>query len=64
MRLYRVTGPLAGVDTDRFVGTQEEAAARRKALVEAGARRAELTTEEVEVPTDKKGLIEFLNSLA
>ena len=64
MRLYRVTGPLAGVATARFVGTQGEAAARRKALVEAGARRAELTTEEVEVPTDKKGLIEFLNSLA
>lgn len=74
MKLYKVTRPiheLNGADFDdmtQFAGTQADA---RKTRIEFEAPfkslkpkdRPEITVEEVEVPTDKKGLIEFLNGL-
>ena len=74
MKLYKVTCPtheLDGKDVDavtQFAGSQADA---RKARIELEAPfkalkpkdRPVITVEEVDVPTDKKGLIEFLNSL-
>lgn len=74
MKLYKITRPiheLNGEDVDdmtQFAGSQADA---RKARIELEAPfkalkpkdRPEVTVKEVEVPTDKKGLIEYLNEL-
>lgn len=74
MKLYKITRPiheLNGEDVDdmtQFAGSQADA---RKARIELETPfkhlkpkdRPEVTVEEVEVPTDKKGLIEYLNGL-
>lgn len=74
MKLYKVTRPtheLDGEDVNgiiKFSGSQADA---RKDRIEAEEPfkklkpkdRPVVTVEEVDVPTDKKGLIEFLNSL-
>ena len=74
MKLYKITRPiheLNGEDVDditQFAGSQADA---RKARIELETPfkhlkpkdRFEVTVEEVDVPTDKKGLIEFLNGL-
>lgn len=74
MKLYKITRPsheLNGADFDdmtQFAGSQADA---RKVRIDFEAPfkhlkpkdRPEVTVEEVEVPTDKKGLIEFLNGL-
>lgn len=46
----------------KWVGSQSEASSTRRELVEAGFKRVEIETETVSVPTDKLGLIGFLNS--
>lgn len=64
MKLYLITA--ASADTashSSWVGSQAEAASMRKRLTPE-FRRAEITTSEVDVPTDKQGLIQFLNALA
>jgi hypothetical protein len=64
MRLYRVSTPAAnGLIVTRFAGSQVEASQVRRELMElysVGMRDVNLG--EVVVPTDKKGLLEFLNS--
>lgn len=62
MKLYRVSAN-ADVQKIVWVGTQSDAAKTRKELVADGFKRAELSTEEVDVPTNKEGLLEFLNKL-
>lgn len=62
MKLYRVSAN-ADVQKVVWVGTQSDAAKIRKELVSDGFKRAELSTEEVDVPTNKEGLLEFLNKL-
>ena len=48
----------------RFAGVQTDASAARRALVETyGVAFKSVTIEEVEVPTDKAGLLSFLNEL-
>ena len=42
--------------------SQTEASAKRAEWVKSGVKRADISTIEVDVPTDKKGLQEFLNS--
>ena len=69
MKLYKITAPAAD-DTNKiaFTGSQADA---RKARIELEAPfkslkpkdRPEVTVEEIDVPTDKKGLIDFLNDL-
>lgn len=67
MRLYEITA-----STDRiplkpvriFVGAKAEGVAERKTLAEMGFVRKEISEIEVDVPTDKQGLLTFLNSLA
>lgn len=66
MKLYLITA--TSTDTAKaphssWVGSQAEAASMRKRL-NPEFRRAEITTSEVDVPTDKQGLIQFLNALA
>lgn len=65
MKLYRISAQSAeGADQPVvWVGTQSDAGKARKTFVEGGFKRAEITTEEVDVPTNKEGLIAFLNSL-
>lgn len=64
MRLYKIS--VVSDDTNikpMWVGTQADAAAARKVFMELGAKRSQLATEEIEVPTAKAGLIDFLNGL-
>lgn len=74
MKLYKVTRPtheLDGEDVDgviKFSGSQADARRDRLNAEEPFKKlkpkfRPVVTVEEVDVPTDKKGLIEFLNSL-
>ena len=79
MKLYKITRPIYTIKpgeresedikgATQFAGSQADA---RKARIELEAPfkhlkpkdRPEVTVEEVEVPTDKKGLIEYLNEL-
>lgn len=43
-------------------GTQADAASVRKKAMDDGAKRKDVTTEDVEVPTDKAGLLAWLNA--
>ena len=74
MKLYKITRPIHEIDDEdvdgdvRFAGSQADA---RKTRIDFEAPfkslkpkdRPEVTVEEIDVPTDKKGLIEFLNGL-
>ena len=62
MKLYRISG---NSDKQRviWVGSQSDAAKARKELIEDGFKRAELLTEDIDVPTNKEGLLDFLNGL-
>lgn len=65
MRLYKTTfidDAKEGATCATWSGTQADAGKDRKAMKSEGMRNVE--TEEVEVPTDKKGLLEFLNQWA
>jgi len=70
MRLYRIsTSSLnfydncAHLPSTLFVGSLAEAASARKVLIDQGATRKDIESVEVEVPTDKAGLMGFLNAL-
>ena len=74
MKLYKITRPIHEIEDEdvdgdvRFAGSQADA---RKTRIDFEAPfkslkpkdRPEVTVEEVDVPTDKKGLIDFLNGL-
>lgn len=61
MRLYLVSGPGA----KRYAGTQADARKARQEIVDKiDCKKAEVTIEEVDVPTSKPGLLETLNALA
>lgn len=61
MRLYKITAVSGADNKTLWVGSQGDAGKTRKGLVESGFKRAEITTEEVDVPTNKEGLLGFLN---
>ena len=68
MRLYKITALNTShgdtPDSDvTWVGSLAEASAQRKKLTIDGFARKEIETEEVDVPTDKAGLIGFLNKM-
>lgn len=71
MRLYKISTTVPGDDDGRgpgkylakYVGSQAEAAAARKAFTDAGVKRKDIASLEVNVPTDKEGLMAFLNGL-
>ena len=59
MRLYHIHADNVSI----WVGSKAEASSTRAYLVSnKGYKRADITTTEVDVPTDKAGLIGFLNS--
>jgi hypothetical protein len=61
MRLYKTTGQKADlVQETRWDGSLAAASKRRVELKKAG--RKQVTTDEVEIPTDKVGLLEWLNA--
>lgn len=74
MKLYKVTRPIHEFNDEdvdgvvQFAGTQADA---RKTRIDFEAPfkslkpkdRPEVKVEEIDVPTDKKGLIEYLNEL-
>ena len=62
MKLYRITATQDGeVKEVIWTGSQTESAKTRKELNAKGFKRAEIDTEEVDVPTNKDGLLTFLN---
>ena len=64
MKLYRITaanGTTAEVEHVIWAGSQADAAKARKELGGHGYKRADIETEDVEVPTKKEELIAFLN---
>lgn len=74
MKLYKITRPIHELNDEdvdgvvQFAGTQADARKTRIGF-EAPFKslkpkdRPEVKVEEIDVPTDKKGLIEFLNGL-
>lgn len=65
MKLYKITIKIDGEPqhSPTYVSSNDTAAAECERLLELGIHRKEITTEPIDVPTDKKGLIEFLNAL-
>lgn len=65
MRLYRVTAKTEEKDVIRWAGTQQGAGEERAALAEEHGLKVrskqDFVVEQVEVPTDKAGLLEWLN---
>ncbi len=60
MRCYQVTGPGA----KRYAATNADARATRDELVEQlGCKKKDIEIEQVEVPTAKAELLEFINGL-
>lgn len=69
MKLYLVIGANEGAQSEPveravWAGSQADAASARKQLGTEGFRRMEIATHEVDVPTGKTGLLEFLNILS
>lgn len=63
MRLYKITANdgTAGSET-HWVGSKAEGVAKRKQLATEGWTRKEIDEVEVEVPTNKEGLLQWLNT--
>ncbi len=73
MKLYVVTatiiesspegaiGSSGARSVSKWVGSQKEVADTKRDLLNSGARKSSITVIDVEVPTDKKGLLGFLN---
>ena len=63
MRLQEIRHP--STNTTRFAPSMDEARKVRQSLVdEFKFRKMDVSIEDAEVPTDKAGLIAFLNTLA
>lgn len=70
MRFYKISTPVsnmpegcAHLTNTLFVGSLSEAPAARKVFTALGIKRKDIESIEVEVPTDKAGLMEYLNKL-
>lgn len=65
MKFYLVTADIENHEEtgtkSKWVVSQSDAAGARKELIEQGAKRKDLKTFELDIPTDKAGLLEFLN---
>lgn len=69
MKFYKVSAVASVQDESpdsatHWVGTQSDAAAARKKLAADGFKRVEIKTDEIDVPTDKAGLLDWLNKNA
>lgn len=71
MRLYKISA-IRSADSNselpdseiNWVGSLADASAKRKQLALEGWSRKEIETQEIDVPTDKAGLMAYLNCLA
>ena len=65
MRAYRVTAALAsGATVNKLAGSDAEARATRRSFMDQyGLKMADVIYDQVEVPTDKRGLIAYVNDL-
>lgn len=64
MRAYKVSMSLEGAEITGFAGTQKDATTARQTLVDKyGVKKSSVTIEDVDIPTDKTGLLDFLNTL-
>ena len=64
MKLYLITATTEDSKTHViWGGSQSDAASARKEMLARGATRKDTRTYEVEVPTGKEGLMQFLNDL-
>lgn len=59
MRCYLVKG----ADKRKYCGTQAQASEFKKELKEFGLKRSDITVTEVDIPDDKQGKLDFINSL-
>jgi len=66
MRLYKIkaSGNGEGMVQIIWVGSKAEGVIERKKLYEAGYARKEVTEVEVDIPTNKEGLLAYLNGAA
>lgn len=64
MRFYLIHAKNSDAEKSVFVVSQADAAGARKEFVNEGFKRADITTTEVDVPTDKTRLLNFLNLMA
>jgi hypothetical protein len=65
MKLYRVSliTEAGGAKTAKWVGSQDEATKQRMALMDAfGLKRKDVHIGQIDVPTTKADLIEWLNA--
>lgn len=64
MKLYLITATTEDSKTHViWGGSQSDAASARKEMLARGATRKDTKTYEVDVPTGKEGLMQFLNDL-
>lgn len=61
MKFYKTYTNTACPPDAKWTASQSEAASQRATLVKAGFKRADIHTNEVEVPTTKKELLQWLN---
>lgn len=59
MRAYLVKG----ADTKKYCGTQAQVSATKKELMASGLKRKDINVNDVEIPDDKQGKLDFINSL-
>lgn len=66
MRLYKIIAsytPVTELPSETvWAGSKADGVAKRKALMEKGFRRKDIEEVEVDVPTNKEGLLAFLNN--
>jgi len=62
MKLYKITANVGGTIETQYVGSLADGVAARKALADKGIKRADIKQEEVDIKTDKPGLLKYLNS--
>lgn len=65
MRAYKTVWKSVAPEGERirFAGSQTEAASDRKQFGNAGAKRADVSTVEIDIPVAKGPLLDFINSL-
>jgi len=61
MKLYRIEADTERLTEVKWAGSLSGAAAVRKEFMAKGAKRADLETKELDVPTSKDALIQWLN---
>lgn len=61
MKLYKITTYHNGNIETQFVGSLADGVVARKVLADKGIKRASIKQEEVDVETNKPGLLKFLN---